>query len=259
MKNGDKRRRTDSEAVPAYQALAAELRERIISGEFPPERKLPTEAELAFAHDLSRQTVRQAFAELVAESLVYRVAGRGTFATPSFSSPPGAYLKSMGSVDDLLALSIDTQLEVIKPLQRLVDVEAAARLQLSNDEVSQIVFRRLHHHEPFFYTTTSLPVSVGQELSGISWLNQQGARSADTMIGLIERQLGSLRIAGARQSVTAVDTPNEIAPMIDREAGSPALRFDRIYFTREGSPVEFSVTYANPARYAYRLELRRSR
>jgi GntR family transcriptional regulator len=240
---------------PAYQALAGDLRRAILSGEFPPDRRLPTEAELAAARGISRQTVRQAFSQLVSESLVYRVRGRGSFATPF--ARKGAYLRSLGSVDELLALSLDTVLEVIRPLARRTDVEAAGRLHLSSDEVMVATFRRLHEDEPFCATTTYLPVEIGRRLSGVNFLTVVGARTSDTIISLIEGEAAT-PIAGAHQSITAVAAPDDIAPLIDCAPGEPVLRIDRLYFGRDGAHVELAVNYCNPVRYSYRLELRRT-
>jgi GntR family transcriptional regulator len=244
-----------SGGVSAYQALATELRAAIRSGEFPPHRRLPTEAELAKSHCVSRQTVRQAYAQLVSESLVYRVRGRGTFATQL--SRRGAYLRSHGSVDELLALSIDTELEVLQPLERRANVEAAARLELDNNEVMEITFRRLHEGEPFCVTTVDLPLWVGRRISPNRDLFTSGERTSDTIIGLIERERSIPPIAGAQQSITAVAAPEGIAAVIDCAPGEPVLRIDRLYLDREGARVELAVTHANPVRYAYRLELRR--
>ncbi|HTF52405.1 MAG TPA: GntR family transcriptional regulator [Pseudonocardia sp.] len=63
----------------AYQSLAQLLRDAINQGSFANGRQLPTEAELVADYGVSRQTVRRALQELVAEGLVSRVRGHGTF------------------------------------------------------------------------------------------------------------------------------------------------------------------------------------
>lgn len=244
-------------ARPAYQALAESLRAAILSGEYPPHRQLPTEAELAKTYKVGRQTVRQAFGQLVSQGLVYRVRGRGTFATP-VTLGSGVYLRSFGSIDELIAMSTDTELEVVIPLHRRANVDAAARLQLDSDEVMEIMFQRLHHGEAFSVTTVDVPLRIGRLLEREPALLEPAVRISHTIIGLIERSDQIGRIAGAQQSVTAVATPSDVATLIDRSPGDPALRIDRVYFDRAGHRLELAVTYANPVRYAYRLELRRS-
>ncbi|MEW9530818.1 GntR family transcriptional regulator [Microbispora sp. NPDC049125] len=65
-----------------YQVLAQRLRERIERGEFGGEVPLPSEAELRWLYEASRNTVRQAFAELESEGLVVSIQGKGRFVRP---------------------------------------------------------------------------------------------------------------------------------------------------------------------------------
>jgi DNA-binding GntR family transcriptional regulator len=65
--------------VPLYQQIAAELREGIANGSYPPGRRLPSEAELVRKHGVARMTVRSAVRLLVAEGLAEVVAGRGVY------------------------------------------------------------------------------------------------------------------------------------------------------------------------------------
>ncbi|MFF0312261.1 substrate-binding domain-containing protein [Streptosporangium sp. NPDC004379] len=65
-----------------FRKLATDLRTAIRSGVWAGGAKLPTEQELARAHRVSLTTVRRAVDELVAEGLVIRRQGAGTFAVP---------------------------------------------------------------------------------------------------------------------------------------------------------------------------------
>lgn len=246
----------DAEARVAYKALAAELRTAILSGEFPPDKKLPTEIELAAARGLSRQTVRQAFRELVSESLVYRVRGRGSFATPP--SRRGTYVRSFGSIDDLLALSHDTELEVFDPFRLRTDVAAADRLQQPIDQVLAGSVRRSHAGSVFCFTHVFLPVAIGDKLlAGRPELKVRGTRMRTTIIGELDA-LADVAIEGAHQSVMAVPAQTDVANAIETEPGQPVLKIERLYFDRLGLMCELAITYFHPDRYSYRLELRRS-
>src|SRR5689334_7163043 len=97
---------------PAYRVLRQHLLDRIAAGDYRDGARLPTESELVAEHGLSRQTVRRAFQDLVAEGVVYRVPGRGTYATES----GGRYLRQLGSIEDLMSLSEDTTIEVLHGL-----------------------------------------------------------------------------------------------------------------------------------------------
>jgi GntR family transcriptional regulator len=184
------------------------------------------------------------------------VRGRGTFATPTAN--PGSYLRSFGSIDELLALSIDTQLELVRAFERRTDVDAASRLRLNSDEVFVGTFRRLHRDIVFCVTTTYLPPELGRVVENEPWLlSERGARSPATIIGLIERY-GGVPVVGAHQSITAVPAPADVADLIDCSPGVPVLRIDRLYYDRAATVVELAISHFNPSRYSYRVELRRA-
>ncbi|ADC90514.1 GntR family transcriptional regulator [Mageeibacillus indolicus] len=68
-------------SVPLYAQLKELLQRRIADAVYSPGEKIPTELKLCEELDLSRPTVRQAVAELVAEGKLYIIKGRGTFVT----------------------------------------------------------------------------------------------------------------------------------------------------------------------------------
>jgi len=238
----------------AYRQMASDLRQAIAAGRYPAGQRLPTEAELVTATGLSRQTVRRAFQELVSEGVIYRVPGRGTFAVPS----DGKYLRSFGSVDDLMALSLDTEMQVVEPLHVLASVDIADRLHSGADTVMTMSFLRLHDGIPFCYTRVHLPMELGRSLRALpelAALAEPGARGRLTVISLVERA-GGRPIHGALQNATAVAATADIARRLGCTAGLPVLRIDRLYRDRELQPLELAINHFHPDRYSYRLQLR---
>ena len=72
--------------VPIARQLEQLLAGMIASGEFAAGQRLPTEMELCDRLGVSRTPVRQALSRLVAQGLLVRQAGRGTFVAPSGGS-----------------------------------------------------------------------------------------------------------------------------------------------------------------------------
>ncbi|HLV73245.1 GntR family transcriptional regulator [Actinomadura hallensis] len=237
-----------------YTVLARELRTQILQGRYADGRRLPTEAELAERYRVSRQTVRRAFQDLVAEGMVYRVPGRGTFATPRRER---GYLRQFGSIDDLMGLSADTRMQIIAPLRRRVDVNAAGRLRLPDDVVHVVVFRRLHEGTPFCVTTVALPPGVARSLASVPELTAPGATSDQTIIGLLDARLKA-PIAEAEQSITVALADDETAEHLGCDPGHPLLKIDRLYLDTTGAPVELAVSHFLPELHSYRTNLRRS-
>lgn len=242
-----------SEAEPAYQVLSTTLRQDIAAGRYDNGVRLPTESELSERYEVSRQTVRRAFVDLVAAGIVYRVPGRGTFVNES----GGRYLRQQGSIEDLMNLSHDTTMEVVVPLRRRVDVEAAGRLRLDSDVVYTVVFRRIHDGVPFVLTTVHLPEDVARLIIDAPEM-AAGAVSTYTVIGLLERHL-SAPIAEAAQSITVGQADDLDAAHLNVETGRPVLRIDRLYTDSNGVVSELSVSHFLPEHYTYRVTLYRDR
>jgi DNA-binding GntR family transcriptional regulator len=235
---------------PAYLTVADALRATLLERDDADERRLPTEAELSHTYGVSRQTVRRAYQDLVADGIIYRVPGRGTF--PTHRLP---YLRSIGSIDDLVGLAVDTDLRVLSPLQTVESPASAVQLGLEFDEVMQASFLMSREGVPFCHTTVALPPELGARMREVEFLRTAGAESRQTIIGLIERYVGQ-PINGAKQTINAVPAPEPIAALIEVAPGRPTLWIERLYFDVSGRPVELATNHFHPDRYSYQLRLR---
>ena len=76
--------------VPMYYQLKLQLQADIREGRMRPGDMLPPECELCEQLGVSRPTVRQAMSELVAEGLLTRRKGKGTFVAAPAERPVDA-------------------------------------------------------------------------------------------------------------------------------------------------------------------------
>ncbi len=237
----------------AYRSLADELREAILADRFAGGVKLPTEEELSRERGLSRQTVRRAYQDLVSEGLVYRVPGRGTFA----SARAGRYLRQFGSIEELMGFAIDTEFELLVPLHEAVDAAAARRLGLDTDQVTTAAFRRIHEGTAFCSTRVFLPADLGELMSGTPELTEPGVIRRATVVGLLDR-VAEQPVTEAEQVITVAPLPAEIAGHFGVPPATPMLRIDRTYFDATGRAVELAVNHYLPEHYSYRVRLYRT-
>lgn len=84
-------------------SVLAALRRLIDSGRLPADGRLPTERELAAEFDCGRRAVRRALDALVAEGLVWRRQGKGTFVGQP-PDPAGALAAEVAPYADPLAV-----------------------------------------------------------------------------------------------------------------------------------------------------------
>jgi GntR family transcriptional regulator len=236
----------------SYRLLTQSLREQIFRDEFPEGTPLPTELALSTQHGLSRQTVRRAFQELVAEGLVYRVQGKGTFVTPNEIR----YRRPFGSVDDLMNLRLDTAFELVDPLEDALDSDIAQRMGLSDPHIHALTFRRLHQGEAFCRTRVYLPPRIGRSLRDVQELTDPGMHTQATVIGLLESR--GHGIAEAEQVITAQAADQGLAADLSCDPGIPVLHIERTYLDRKGEVLEFAVSDFLPQHYSHRSRLGRS-
>jgi DNA-binding GntR family transcriptional regulator len=241
-----------SRVKPGYRQLADELRSDIESGKYTEGRKMPTEVELQAEYGVSRHTVREALQQLLSDGLIYRIQGSGTYVSGRREERPGRYLRSIGSLDEIIVWP-DTQMEVIEPFHVEVDPSIAARLELGYIEVSRAVVRRSYDGVPFVVTRHYVDPELGEKLrvSGIP------SKGPGTVIGEAEALLLPRPVAGARQDITAMNAPADEAKLIGCEPGDAILLIERLYYDTAGRFVEFTASHFNPRRYSYRMELRR--
>jgi len=246
-------RQANATATPAYRVLADELRDFIARNAHALPIDLPTEAELVEKHGVSRQTVRRAYQELVVDGLVERVKGRGTRAIAA-----GRYFRSTGSIEDLLALSMHSELEVVQGLREVSDPLNARRLALEFDSVSQMLVLRRQDGEAFSVHRISLPPSIAVHLrpSDIA-PNGRRRRMAGTVLAIVEQRAG-ITMDTVRQEIVAVGAPADVAALIGIAPGTPVLQVERTFYERANQrPVQHTTSWFDSTKYVYRIHLRR--
>ncbi|MFT4217445.1 MAG: GntR family transcriptional regulator [Micropruina sp.] len=115
-------------AVPLYLQLTEELRNKILSGEWQPEQRIPSENELNQIYSISRMTIRQVLGKLVDEGLVFRVHGKGTFvAQPKIATRSPSY---HGVREQLEQQGYSTRTEMVSSGELEADARLARELDV---------------------------------------------------------------------------------------------------------------------------------
>ena len=151
--------------APAYRELAEKLRADIETGVYSVGRKMPTETVLQSMHNVSRHTVREALQILLADGLIYKVQGSGTYVSGRQQDTRGRYVRTIGSLDEIIVWP-DTQTEVLEPFKVVVEPSIAARLELPYIEVSKATVRRSYDGVPFVLTRHYVDPELGAKLAG---------------------------------------------------------------------------------------------
>jgi DNA-binding FadR family transcriptional regulator len=116
------------------------LRQAILSGQFTPGSKLPSEAQLGETHGVSRTVVREAIATLRADRLVEARQGAGVFVL----DPPAPSASAPMSIENIDYARVSSVIEFLE-LRTAVEVEAAGLAALRRSPAQEEVIIDCHY------------------------------------------------------------------------------------------------------------------
>jgi GntR family transcriptional regulator len=231
--------------VPYYAQLAELLRDAILRGVWQPGEAIPSEGEIERFFEISRTVVRQALDELVAEGLVEKRKGRGTFV----SAPKVADLvvhETRGFVDEMRARGHEVTTSVLEqgviPIPPLI----ADQLQVSPETWAVRLTRvRRVDGDPIVKVDTYLPYP---RFAGVAEADLENA----SLYELLERGYGVRPIGGTRR-VEAVLAGREIAADLGVRHGSALLVLNAVNTDERGEPFEFFRAFYRGDRTSFEL------
>lgn len=231
-------------AMPLHEQIAAELRDRITTGELPVGTPLPSEAQLQARWHGSRGPVRQALAALRTEGLI--AGGRGR--------PPVVRRSQLGQpFDSFLSFSRWAQDLGRRPGQQTVEIarrlaapDVAEVLEIApRTPVVQLIRLRLLDGEPVMVERTSFTAAYGETLF------EHDPDDGSIYAHLISR---GLEVGAAHHVIDAVAADDTDAELLGIAAGAPLLRERRTARTSTGAPFECSDDRYRPDRVTFTID-----
>ncbi len=222
----------------------AQLRDALVrlAGDLGPEAAIPSERELMATYDVSRATVRTAIDALVADGLLHRVHGKGTFvARPRLESR--LHLASFSQDMRRRGLAPATRLLAIERLEPPADVADF----LGGGEAWRIDRVRLADGQPIalehaWYSGTLLPGLDGHDLGG-------------SLYALLAEEYDVV-IDAAEQTIWGESAQGRTAGLLAASPHTPLLVFQRLSSSL-GRPVEHVVSRYRGDRYQLHMSLSR--
>jgi GntR family transcriptional regulator len=236
--------------VPLYHQILIILRNQIFSGELRPGAALPGEQELAERFDVSRITAKRALNELADAGLAVRERGRGTRVS---DAPPAPTVKTSveGWLENISLMGVATDVEVLEFDYVPALAEVAEALLVAQGAIVQRTVRvRSLDGEPMSHLVTYVPEDIGRSFDRDEMGNF-------ALLTLMERH--GVKVADARQSVTATLAEPEVARALAIHAGSPLIDVRRIVRDVDDRPVEFIRVLYRPDKYQFEMNLKRVR
>lgn len=233
--------------IPLHVQAEARLRELIAEPRFASEGEFLTdEVSLANQWGISRNTLRQSIARLVAEGRLRRVPGQGTrvLATP-VRSDAGAWASFTREMRErgVLVKNFETLLKKAAPPE-----DVAADLGMKAGEETWFLSRlRGWDGSPVILAESWLSPDV--ILSGKERFDKEPLYE-------VLQQVAQVSPARSSETVRAVKAPKPVATSLRVRAGEPVLLRRRLTFDAQRKLLEVNLNWCHGDRYALALELR---
>lgn len=222
------------------------LRKRIREGVYTPGDRLPSESELAEEMGISRTTLRAAMSALVAEGLVIRKQGAGTYVNKR-SLEVTTHLQKFWSFIQLIENGgHKPSVRQLFAGERPTNKEEALKLEI---EVGQPVFVLVR-----LFLADAIPVIHSTNVVPLRLLTHSAdAQKPIESIQVFLRQHAGQEIAYSTSDIRAVLPPPEIARALRVHEQQPLLCFEDIFFTASGVPAVYGINYYNEKFLGMRL------
>lgn len=204
--------------LPRYVQLENLVRDKIDTGEWAPGMMLPSERQLCESYGIARMTVRQAISNLVAEGLLTRTQGRGTFVVRPRLRQSLSKLTSFSEDMRDRGLLATTKLLAREELPASHDVAAALAIPAGAPVLHVRRLRSANGH-PIALETCTLRGDVSAALRHEDLAHQ-------SLYRLLEERCGA-RLLRASQELEAGIASEGEARLLDVAPGAPVLRIQR--------------------------------
>lgn len=228
-------------AGPLYRRLQDALRGAIESSVLGPQDALPAERELAADFEVSRITVRKALDALVAEGLLTRKQGAGTFVSGRVEKQ---FAKLTSFTEDMIARGRKPRSEWLLRASGAVTPDESLTLGLSPG-APVYRFHRIRFAD-------DLPMAV--EYSTIPGFGLAGADAVEDSLYAALHAAGN-RPTRALQRLRAVLVDGDRAKILGVEPGAPALYIERRGFLDDGRVIETTQSWYRGDAYDFVAEL----
>jgi GntR family transcriptional regulator len=234
--------------LPRYHRVRDALSTQIASRHWRPDEPIPTEAELAQTHAVSIGTIRKAVDSLVADGVLERFQGRGTFVRrPDFQSSLFRFFRFIDA-DGAARVPVS---RILKREEIAMPAAVAAALQFDPGAPAiRFIRLRLIDERPLLLEDIWLPRDRFKPLLKLD-LREFG----DLLYPLYEQFCGAL-VASAQETLTAEAAGARHARFLELPVRSPIIVIERVALGADRQPLEWRQSRGPADQFRYQVEIR---
>jgi GntR family transcriptional regulator len=233
--------------VPLYKDVKRRLTDALTRGEWKPGAAIPAERRLSERFRISVGTLRKAIDELVAENILIRQQGRGTFvARHSRDREVFYFFHVVPERGPKLYPEVQLQSFVRARADRVVAEALAIR---PGDAVFRIRNVLRLEGAPIIVDDITLHAP---RFAGLTERHFRGRRS--TIYSLYQESFG-VSVVKTRERLRATNADPASAALLGVPTSLPLLQIRRVALTYRDQPVEYRVSLVNTERHEYWAEI----
>lgn len=230
---------------PLYKQVYDLLTARLVEGYWKPSQLLPSEMVLAEELGVSQGTVRKALNQMVAEKMLQRQQGKGTFvAEHTQESDLFRFFRLREPHGEILI----PETVVLGSSRRTVSEDEAKKLNLDvNALVVELTRVRSIHNKPAIIEKVIQPLSVFPDID-------KNTNLPNALYILYQEKYG-ITVMSVNDEIRAVEIPDAYAQHLDLAKGSPVLMIERSSVNIDGRVIELSTAYCSSENFVYSVQL----
>lgn len=232
---------------PLYKEVKIRITRSLVAGEWKPGAAIPSESRLAEQFNVSIGTIRKAIDELVAEKILLRQQGRGTFVATHTEDRTLFYFFHIVGKDGAKELPVT---EMLSFRRGKADGEDGARLKIARGARTL----RIHNvlkltGKPVIFDDIVIPSVLFPDLDEETFVKREG-----TIYGLYQARYG-INVIRISERLSAAHPPAPVAALLGIKHSTPALVIKRVAYTYNDTPVEYRVSWVNTENHEYLSDL----
>lgn len=234
--------------LPLYQQLRDELATQIAAHRWRPGDLIPSESELTRQFSVATGTVRKAIDALVADGLVERSQGKGTFVRrPRFDSSLFRFFR-FESVTGERRIP-ESRILKRELLSAPTAVQSTLRLA-KGEKVVRLMRLRVVEYKPLLIEEIWLPASRFAVLMDVALTDYP------TLLYPMYEQVCGQMIASASETLTVELANASHARLLQLPPGTPVIVIERVAMAYDGTPLEWRRSRGPADHFRYHVEIR---
>jgi GntR family transcriptional regulator len=232
-----------ADRTPLYKRVKHEIVEALRAGRWKHGQAIPGESTLATAFGASIGTLRKAVDELVAENILVRQHGRGTFVA---SHTRDYMLNVFFAIAPRKGPKTFPETELVGFKRGRADVSTAKRLQIPTG-APVLAIRTLLRlaGQRVIVDDIRLPAGLFPDLTEHAFLDRD-----TTVYGLYQMRYG-ITVVRTVEEIGAALADARTRALLALEPPAPVLRIERTAYTYRDQPVDTRVRYVRTSQHRY--------